>query len=83
MPRIEALTTDAMTTAQRRVYDAIMNGPRGGMGGPFHAWLHSPELADRAQHLGAYCRFDSALERVCLSLKRILHFGSSWRIRAA
>jgi len=23
------------------------------------------------------------LERVCLSLKRILHFGSSWRIRAA
>jgi len=61
--RIDALTPERMDPAQRRVYDTIMAGPRGSMGGPFHAWLHSPELADRAQHLGAFCRFDSSLEK--------------------
>jgi len=37
------------------------------------------EYPDFPEHFG----FFLPLERVCLSLKRILHFGSSWRIRAA
>lgn len=34
---------------------------RGGTRGPFLVWLRSPELCDRVEALGAYCRFESAL----------------------
>jgi len=50
-----------MTEAQRRVHDAIVGGRRGSIRGPFPAWLHSPELADRAQNLGEYVRFETSL----------------------
>lgn len=29
------------------------------LGGPFNAWLRSPELADRMQKVGEYLRFNS------------------------
>jgi 4-carboxymuconolactone decarboxylase len=29
--------------------------------GPLAVWLHRPQLADRAQSLGAYCRYGSSL----------------------
>ncbi len=62
MPRIPAIDPADMNDAQRQFHDAIVSGPRGGMGGPFQAWIHSPEFADRAQRLGEYCRFNSVLE---------------------
>ncbi|MFP6747686.1 MAG: carboxymuconolactone decarboxylase family protein [Alphaproteobacteria bacterium] len=62
MSRIPALQPSEMNSEQRRFHDNIVAGPRGGMGGPFQAWIHSPEFADRAQMLGEYCRFNSALE---------------------
>lgn len=43
------------------MHAALMNGPRKGMGGPFAAWLLSPGLADPAQQLGAFLRFESEL----------------------
>ncbi len=62
MPRIAPLAPADMNAEQRQFYDNIVSGPRGGMGGPFQAWIHSPNFADRAQRLGEYCRFNSALE---------------------
>jgi 4-carboxymuconolactone decarboxylase len=62
-PRLPTPTPEAMTPAQQKVVDAILNGPRGSLSGPFRAWLHSPELADRLQHVGAYVRFDNVLPR--------------------
>lgn len=62
MSRIDVLSPDAMTQDQRRVYDAIIAGPRGAVAGPFNALLRSPELADRAQALGAFCRFGTKFE---------------------
>ena len=47
---------------QRAIHEAIASGPRGGVRGPLAVWLHRPELADRAQALGAYCRYDTLLE---------------------
>ncbi|HIF12829.1 MAG TPA: carboxymuconolactone decarboxylase family protein [Dehalococcoidia bacterium] len=41
-------------------FDAIA-GTRGSVRGPFAMLLHSPELAARAAHLGAYIRFGSQL----------------------
>ena len=51
-----------MSEAQRRVVDMVISGPRGRMrAGPLHAWLQSPGLAERAQELGAFCRFGTSL----------------------
>ena len=59
--RFPVLTPDRMTPAQKKVADAIVSGPRKSMGGPFNAWLRSPELADRLQAVGEQVRFHSSL----------------------
>src|SRR3546814_12889106 len=41
---------------------AIMSGPRGRVRGPLAVWLHRPGLAEPAQALGQYCRYDSSLD---------------------
>jgi 4-carboxymuconolactone decarboxylase len=53
-----------MTPEQRAVADDILAGPRSsplGLRGPFEAMLRSPGVADPAQRLGAYVRFESSL----------------------
>jgi 4-carboxymuconolactone decarboxylase len=60
-PRFKPLAEHEMSEAQRKVYGEIASGPRGGVRGPFSALLRSPELADRAQRLGEYVRFDSSI----------------------
>jgi 4-carboxymuconolactone decarboxylase len=62
MKRIGNLDLEHMTPAQRSVYDTIASGPRKGVRGPLAVWLHRPELAQNAQALGRYCRYDSSLE---------------------
>ncbi|HEX3699632.1 MAG TPA: carboxymuconolactone decarboxylase family protein [Phenylobacterium sp.] len=61
--RFPRLAPDAMTPAQRQVADAITSGPRKSLGGPFNAWLRSPELADRLQKVGEHLRFHSSVPR--------------------
>ncbi|MFO1159887.1 MAG: carboxymuconolactone decarboxylase family protein [Reyranellaceae bacterium] len=61
MPRLAPLALDKLTPEQKKVADAIASGPRGGLRGPFEPWLRRPELADRAQKLGEYCRFNNSL----------------------
>jgi 4-carboxymuconolactone decarboxylase len=61
MSRLPDLRYEEMTAEQRRIHDEITAGPRGKVVGPLKAWLHSPELADCAQKLGAYVRYNSAL----------------------
>jgi 4-carboxymuconolactone decarboxylase len=60
-PRFKTLTPETMTPEQRRVAQAIVKGPRGGMRGPFNALLRSPGLADAAQKLGEHVRFKTSL----------------------
>jgi 4-carboxymuconolactone decarboxylase len=59
--RFADLAPEAMTEAQKKVYDAIAGGPRGGVRGPFNPLLRSPELANRVQAMGEYLRFNSSL----------------------
>jgi 4-carboxymuconolactone decarboxylase len=61
MARFPELTRDQMTDAQKRAYDGIVSGPRGGARGPFNVLLRSPELADTVQRVGAHLRFNSSL----------------------
>src|SRR3546814_332556 len=67
-----------MSYHQRRVYDAIMSGPRGRVRGPLAVWLHRPGLAEHAQALGQYCRYDSSLSPR-LSELAILTMAAWWR----
>jgi 4-carboxymuconolactone decarboxylase len=61
MSRLPPLTPENMTPEQKRVYDDIASGPRGGVRGPFTALLHSPKMADCVQRLGAYVRYDCSV----------------------
>ncbi len=60
-PRFPELKREQMTDGQRRVYDSIAGGPRGGVRGPFGPLLRDPELAERVQKLGEYLRFHTSL----------------------
>src|SRR5437588_6350981 len=59
--RFPTLTPEQMTPAQRKVAEAIQAGPRKGLGGPFNAWLRSPDLADKLQQVGEHLRFHSSV----------------------
>jgi 4-carboxymuconolactone decarboxylase len=78
MSRVPAPVYDELSADQRRVYDAIASGPRGGVRGPLEVWLQSAAFADRAQALGAFCRFDTSLPRRLCELA-ILVTGALWR----
>ena len=60
-PRLPLPRADALSEAQRRVYDAIESGPRGTVPELFMALLHNAALADRIQSLGALLRYDTSL----------------------
>lgn len=61
MARIPLFPLDNMSDAQRRVYDAVVSGPRGRVVGPLRAALHQPELADKWQQLGEILRYRTSL----------------------
>jgi 4-carboxymuconolactone decarboxylase len=52
----------AMDDAQRAAADALINGPRKGVYGPFLPLLRSPQLLDRIAKTGEYLRFESGLD---------------------
>ena len=61
MPRFTELTEATMTPRQREVAAAIGAGARGGLRGPFPAWLHSPEMAEALQRAGRFLRWETSL----------------------
>ena len=60
-PRFPTLAPESMSAEQRAAAEGIINGPRGGLRGPFNAWLRSPVFADRMQKVGEYLRFNSSI----------------------
>lgn len=77
MSRLSPPTPPNLTKAQQEVHDAISSGPRGAVVGPLGVWLWRPELAQHAQTLGQYCRYDSSLPKR-LSELAILITGRYW-----
>lgn len=61
--RFAPLTWDELTPEQRTMVDDLLAGARTSLGGPFNAFLRSPEMGNLAQKLGEYVRFRSALPR--------------------
>lgn len=61
MQRLSMLDSSDMSIEQAAACDAARSGPRGKVPAPMIAWLRNPELARRAQDLGALLRFDTSL----------------------
>ena len=78
MTRTPEIVYAELDADQRRVYYAIVAGPRGQVQGPLKVWLQSAQLADRAQALGAFCRFGTSLPPR-LSELAIITMGAHWR----
>ncbi|TDF62871.1 carboxymuconolactone decarboxylase family protein [Cupriavidus sp. L7L] len=77
MERLNPLKPEELTPEQQEVHAAIASGPRGQVRGPLAMWLHRPGLANRAQALGQYCRYDSSLSPR-LSELAILLMARTW-----
>ena len=63
MTRLSLPAYEHLSIDQKRVYDDITAGPRGSVRGPLAVWLNRPNLADAAQTLGQYCRYDCSLPK--------------------
>jgi 4-carboxymuconolactone decarboxylase len=75
--RLRPIPPEEWTAAQREAASAIVNGPRGGLYGPFVPLLRSPELMGHVQRLGEYLRYRSAIG-VRLSELAILVTARAW-----
>src|SRR5262245_20061274 len=78
MPRLGEIERARLSDEQRRIVDEIASGPRGGLRGPSWPWLRSPVLADRAQKLGEFVRFNSTLPPRLFELA-VLVTASIWK----
>jgi 4-carboxymuconolactone decarboxylase len=62
MARLPPITSkDQVAGKDHAIFDSIV-ASRGAVQGPFTMFLHSPELAGRLAHLGAYIRFEGSLD---------------------
>lgn len=76
-PRFPLLPYDVLNSGQRTIHDRLSSGPRGGVSGPFRAWLYSPRLANGLVEVGNYLRFDSRLTKRMIE-HTILLVASEW-----
>ena len=60
-PRFKPLPPEQLNAEQKRLAQALTEGPRGGVRGPFPALMRIPAFADRVRVLGDYVRFESSL----------------------
>ena len=63
MPRIPAVTRDAVKEELRAIFDEVVSGPGGVGTGPMSVLKHSPELARRALPLFSYVRNESTVPK--------------------
>jgi len=61
-PRVPLPDLAHLSEAQQKIANEVAAGPRGEVRGPVRVWLHSPELANRAQKLGEFLRWGTVLE---------------------
>ena len=78
VPRPPLPDLQNLSAEQQSVLEAIVRGPRGRLDDPLAVWLQSPELADLAQKLGAFCRYGTSLEP-SLSEFLILCVAEHWQ----
>jgi len=85
--RLPLPANETMTDAQRKAAQALIDGPRKAIFGPFVPLLQSPVLMERVGSVGEYLRFDSTLEprvRELVTCAVARHVGNQfeWRVHA-
>ena len=85
--RLGPIPLEDMTDAQRAAAQAIIEGPRGAVYGPFIPLLRSPDLMEYAQRMGEYLRYRSAIgvrlsELAILVTARVWNQQVEWAIHA-
>jgi 4-carboxymuconolactone decarboxylase len=85
--RLPLIPPDERSEAQRAAADAIVNGPRKALFGPFVPLLHKPVLMERLGDLGAALRFESGLpdhirELVITATARAVDNQFEWQTHA-
>ncbi|MGH8259596.1 MAG: carboxymuconolactone decarboxylase family protein [Steroidobacteraceae bacterium] len=85
--RLPPIVPESMSPDQRTAAEALARGRRGALFGPFVPMLRSPELLNRAQRLGEYLRYDSALpvrlrELAILVTARHFRQAYEWHVHA-
>lgn len=85
MTRLPYLRYDDLDEERQRLWDAMIGSrgsslvtEEGGLGGPFNAWLHAPNVGSPAVELGAAVRFRTSLDRA-LSELAIITVGARWK----
>jgi 4-carboxymuconolactone decarboxylase len=85
--RLPAIAFEDLSTAQQGAAQAVIDGPRGALYGPFIPLIRSPELMEAAQRTGEYLRYRSAIgtrltELAILLTARQWHQQVEWAIHA-
>src|SRR3954462_12750784 len=85
--RLGPLPFEQLNEQQRKAAQAIIDGPRGALYGPFVPLLRSPELMECAQRMGEYLRYRSAIgtrlsELAILITARQWNQAVEWAIHA-
>jgi 4-carboxymuconolactone decarboxylase len=62
MARLTSITSKEQVPAQHQAAVESIIKSRGAIQGPFTMFLHSPAVAERVAHLGAYVRFEGSLD---------------------
>ncbi|MGV6874074.1 carboxymuconolactone decarboxylase family protein [Pseudochelatococcus sp. B33] len=88
MARIPFPDEGVMTPEQRKVFDAVVAGPRGALIGPLRAALHRPDLAEVWQQFGAMLRYGTSLplrlsELAILVTARRWNSQLEWHVHSA
>ncbi|WP_299005247.1 hypothetical protein [uncultured Shewanella sp.] len=78
--RLSMLEQENLSAEQCAILQDIKRA-RGDLKGPFLAWIHSPELAQHSQKLGAFCRYHTKLP-LRLSELAILVTAAWWQSQA-
>lgn len=75
--RLPGIASCHMSDAQRAAAQAVIDGPRGAVYGPFVPLLRSPELMNCTQRMGEYLRYHNAIG-TRLSELAILVIARQW-----
>ncbi len=78
---------ETLDARQKEIAERIASGPRGRIRGPLALWLYSPDLAERAQHLGEFLRFGTTFDKRISELAILicaahLKCGYVWAVHA-
>ena len=78
---------ESMTPEQKAAAQALIDGPRKGVYGPFLPLMRSPALLDRVARVGEYLRFESVLDariRELVTAAAARHVGNQfeWHMHA-